>query len=343
MRIETHSVAPVGWDAYVASHAAATAYHSAAAVEIGRAAFGLKALFLVARGEHDRIVGILPLVEQSSLLFGRFLVSLPFVMYGGVLANDEDVASALAIHAGELGRQRGADHVELRHTRPMEGLAFPERLDKVSMVLGLPRSLDALAKQLGSKLRSQVRRAEREKPQVAWGGVELVPDFYRVFAMSMHALGTPVYPQRFFEVVCTALGGSAAVLVIRAYGSVQAAAIVVHHPDRIEVPWAAATATAKQSALNMRMYWELLCHAVSAGAQAFDFGRSSVDSGTYRFKAQWGARPMQLHWHYWLPEGAAVPHLNHSNLKYALAGRAWRLMPLRCANLLGPHIARHLP
>ena len=343
MPIEMTSAAPHDWDAYVAGHAAGTAYHSAAAVNIGRATFGLGTTFLAARGNGNQLEGILPLVEQSSFLFGRFLVSLPFVTYGGILADDDDIAVALAVRAGELAVQRKADHVELRHTAPVNGLSMAERLDKVSMVLPLPESEHALAKQLGSKLRSQVRRAERERPEIAWGGVELVTEFYQVFAAGMHALGTPVYPQRFFEVACNALEGLAAVLVIRVRGEVQASAIVVRHGKRIEVPWAVATVAAKQSALNMRMYWELLHYSVRAGADAFDFGRSSIDSGTYRFKAQWGALPLQLHWHYWLPGGATIPVLNQGNPKYALAVRAWRRLPLWCANALGPHIVRHLP
>jgi serine/alanine adding enzyme len=139
------------------------------------------------------------------------------------------------------------------------------------------------------------------------------------------------------------LSGLGAVLVIRVRGEAQAAAITVRHRRRIEVPWAATTPAAKPTALNMRMYWELLRSAIESGAESFDFGRSSVGSGTYRFKAQWGAVPRQLHWYYWLPAGATLPMLNHANPKYAMAAALWRRMPLWCANLLGPQIVRHLP
>src|SRR6185437_9126616 len=127
-----------GWDAYVGKHALATAYHRAAAVEVARRAFGLRTTFTCALDERSNIVGVLPLIEQSSKLFGRFLVSLPFVTYGGILADDPTVAAALIGNATELARQRRADHVELRHVEPLVGVDLPERLDKVSMVLALP-------------------------------------------------------------------------------------------------------------------------------------------------------------------------------------------------------------
>ncbi|HEU4591738.1 MAG TPA: FemAB family XrtA/PEP-CTERM system-associated protein [Steroidobacteraceae bacterium] len=342
MAVEVTPAPPPEWDKYVSGHPAATAYHRAAAVRIGADAFGLRTFFLAAHGQQG-LRGVLPLVEQSSLLFGRFLVSVPFFTYGGVLADDPAIALQLAQRAAQIARERRAAHVELRHSAPMPDLALPERLDKVSLVLQLPATAEELAKRLGSKLRSQVKRAEREAPEIVWGRRELIPEFYEVFASSMHELGTPVYPRRFFEVVCEAFADLLEVLVVRRAGVVEAAAITIRHGQRVEVPWGAATDAGKRASLNMRMYWEVLKRSVESGAGQFDFGRSTVDSGTYRFKTQWGAVPQQLHWHYCLAPGSALPQLNQSNPKYAKAAAIWRSMPLWCANLIGPRISRHLP
>lgn len=343
MRISITPTAPPGWDEFAGRHPQATAYHRAAAVDIGRRAFGLETFYLSASDSAGNLAGILPLVEQSSLLFGRFLSSVPFFTYGGILANDPQVAAALADAAGALGLKRRAKHVELRHSAPLEGLPLADRTDKVSMVLQLPADEAALSKQLGSKLRSQIKRAEREEPTIHWGGAELLADFYGVFARAMHDLGTPVYPRQFFDHTLAALQGSCDVLVIRVKERAEAAAILVRHADRIEVPWAACSPAGKRGALNMRMYWEMLKLCVARGAGAFDFGRSTVDSGTYKFKAQWGAQPLQLHWYYWLPAGAEIPRLNQSNPKYELASKVWRRLPLWSANLMGPWLVRNLP
>ena len=342
MRIDASPIAPRGWDDYVARHALATAYHRAQAVNIGARAFRLRTTFLTAY-DGETIVGLLPLVEQSSRLFGRYLVSLPFMTYGGIIANSHDVASGLAERAALEAQERRADHVELRHTIALPDLRWAGRLDKVSMILSLPDSEAALAKQLGAKLRSQIKRGEREKLELVWGGAELIPDFYRVFAPAMHALGTPVYPRKFFEVVFEALRDVSDILVVRMRGKPHAVAFLDKHGKTVEVPWAVASPEAKHASVNMRMYWELLTHAIQNGITAFDFGRSTVDSGTYRFKAQWGALPNQLHWHYWLPAGQPVPKLNQSNPKYARAAAIWSKMPLWVANLVGPHVIRNLP
>lgn len=342
MRIDSSPTAPSGWDDYVVRHPLATAYHRAQAVSIGATAFRLRTTYLTAFNDKT-VVGILPLVEQSSRLFGRYLVSLPFMTYGGVLADSSEVITALAERASLEAQARDADHVELRHTVAIPEIRLAERLDKVSMILPLPESESALSKQLGAKLRSQIKRGDREKLELVWGGSELIPDFYRVFAPAMHALGTPVYPRRFFEVVYDALRDVSEILIVKMQGKPHAVAFLVNHGATMEVPWAVASPEAKHASVNMRMYWELLTRSIQKGVAAFDFGRSTVDSGTYRFKAQWGAEPHQLHWHYWLPAGAEVPKLNQSNPKYARAAEIWRRMPLWCANTLGPYIIRNLP
>lgn len=343
MNIEITATPPADWDAYVGQHAERTAYHRAASVLVGPTCFGLRVHFLVARSPYGGIVGVLPLVAQSSVVFGSFLTSVPFFTYGGLLVDGPDAAAALIDAADGIRRASRARHVELRHTAPFPELGLQARMEKMSMVLPLPGDIEELNRALGAKLRSQIRRADREAPEILWGGAELLPLFHKVFRSAMHRLGTPVYPLRFFRQVAEALAASFSVLVVRHGNEVAAAAILVRHGNRMEVPWAAASDDAKKRSLNMRMYWELLVKSVAAGATEFDFGRSTEGSGTYRFKAQWGALPRQLYWHYCLPEGQPLPVLNQSNPKFALAVRAWTLMPEWLANALGPFIVRNLP
>jgi FemAB-related protein (PEP-CTERM system-associated) len=340
---EVLSAAPEGWDDYVLARQDGSAYHLADVVRVGTRAFGLKSYFLVARATDGRICGVLPLVEQTSVLFGRFLASVPFFNYGGALAEDAVALAALTSAAEQLARERRVQHVELRHEQPVPALSYATRLDKITMLLELPETVEKLSQKLGSKLRSQIKRAERENPQVQIGGRELLPQFYEVFRGAMHELGTPVYPLRFFEATFQAMPTRCTVVLISAAGAVQAASFLVRYRDRVEVPWAASTPLAKPMALNMRLYWEMLKHSVESGARQFDFGRSTRDSGTHRFKAQWGAQPVQLHWYYWLASGGELPRLNQDNPKYALAANVWRKLPRWLVNAAGPHIVKNLP
>lgn len=340
--IETTEFAPQDWAAFVTRSPNAAAYHDPRWLELFARVFSVKTYFVSARNAQGGLLGGLPLVLQSSLPFGRYMTSLPFVNYGGPLAQSGEVTSRLASAAAELAQTHRARHLELR-TFEADVLGWPQRIDKVTMILSLPDSAEALSKQLGAKLRSQIKRMDRESPRIRIGGVELVNDFYGVFAVNMRELGTPVYSRSFFREILTSFADEARIVVVERGAQPVAAGLVYQHRDCMEIPWAACLAEQKRVGANMRLYWECLKLAIERGARRFDFGRCTRDSGTFRFKKQWGAEPTQLYWHYWLAEGRNVPQMHHGNKRLGLAIRAWQKMPLAACNWLGPKIVRNLP
>ena len=335
---------PADWDAYVGEHAHASAFHAAAAVLVGQQAFRLPVHFITARDGDGRLRGVLPLVEQVLIPRTRCLVSLPFCTYGGPLADDDVALGSLLQAAEEVARQRRAARLVIRHVAEMPAIPYPAALDKVSMVLALPDTGEELARRFGSKLRSQIRRSDRAKPVSVVGHAGLLGDFYGVFCSVMRDLGTPVYPRRFFDAVLAALGDRASVLVLYLDRAPVSAAILVQWRDMIEVPWAATLHAVNPLAVNMRLYQELLHLAIDRGCTKFDFGRCTRGSGTYRFKAQWGAEPVQLYWRTHVPgaAGAATAVLDN-RAKFDAAVKLWSRLPLWMANAIGPYVSPRLP
>jgi hypothetical protein len=90
------------------------------------------------------------------------------------------------------------------------------------------------------------------------------------------------------------------------------------------------------------MYWHLLQRAIERGQQGFDFGRSSADSNTYRFKKQWGAKPEPAAWQYYVRSGNPGD-MRPENSKYARAVRVWQKLPVPLTRLIGPSIVRGIP
>jgi serine/alanine adding enzyme len=205
--------------------------------------------------------------------------------------------------------------------------------------------VEELSKRLGSKLRSQVKRAEREGFQCRTGNLALLDDFYSVFAENMRDLGTPVYPKRFFEAILRRFEEDCQLAVIESRGEPLAAAFLVFWRGGAEVPWASCRAKAKPLGANMKLYWELLSQAIGRGCRSFDFGRSTVNSGTYRFKQQWGAAPIPLHWYRWerhrREAGTSAGEAREGSFQLATA--IWQRLPLPIANTLGPLISGALP
>ena len=333
------------WDDYVASRPASAIYLASGWTLIAREVFGHEAFFVETRDSQGRLCGVLPFVRQKSLLFGDFATSIPFFNYGGALGNCEKIVGLMMEQARKHVSALGCSYLEFRDVAERRQGEWLTRTDKVSMILNLPESAAALSKAIGSKVRSQVKRSDREAASVRIGGRELLDDFYGVFCCNMRDLGTPVYAKRFFEAMLDRFPQQCALLVVDRGGAPAAAAFLVISKQRAEIPWAACRADAKPLGFNMRLYWEVLVAVLDRGCTVFDFGRSTVGSGTYAFKKQWGATPIQLRWHRWERRAARrepfVPAAESTAMRIATA--VWQRLPLRVANALGPLVSPHLP
>ena len=329
------------WDAFVQQQHDASLYHLSGWRSVCMEAFGHDCPYLAAwRG--GRIVAVLPLVRLQSRLFGHFMVSVPFFNNGGLLGSDAEARDALLAQAVALAQAKGCSHIELRERQPLPG--WPSRTDKISMLLALPDSAEQLWKKLGSKMRAQIKKAQSHGLQFQHGGAELLDDFYEVFCTNMRDLGTPVYGKDFFATILRQAPGQPRLFIGRTKeGQAVSASLVVQHNGTMEVPWASTLRSANVLSANMELYWQMLLYACSQGCKVFDFGRSSRESATYRFKKQWGAEPLELHWNYWLQGGGGLPRLSPDNPKYRLAIAAWQRMPLWATKLIGPKLVKYLP
>ncbi len=330
------------WDQYVLGCQNASGYHLSAWRRVIQEAFGHPTIYLMAKDEQGAIRGVLPLALLSSVIFGRFLVSLPFVNYGGLIADNDEAMTRLKEAAMRQAQLVKAAHIELRQQEPC-GIGWPLSQRKVSMRAQLPSLFDELWSGFSSKLRSQVRRAQKEGMTARVGGAECVEDFYRVFSRCMRDLGTPVYAKKFFDVMVKAFPKESRICVVSLDGVPLAAGFLYGFRHTLEIPWAASDKRYNRLSPNMLLYSSALQYACQQGFRLFDFGRSTPDSGTYRFKEQWGAKPRQLYWYYWLAGGQSIPELNPDNPKFKAAISVWQHLPLPVTNLIGPHIVKYLP
>jgi serine/alanine adding enzyme len=330
------------WDNYVDSNPAASNYHRYGWRDVVENSFGHHCYYLATREQSGSIVGVLPLVFMQSRLFGRFLVSQPFFNYGGLLCDTQEIGDDLLTEAGILRNELRAEHVELRHASLWQG-DLPTKQHKVSMKLNLASDAESQWQQFNAKLRNQVRKAEKSGLSAEVGGKELLKGFYTVFVRNMRDLGTPVYSQAFFAEVLDTFPEHTRIITVYLEGNAVASGLITWFHDSVEIPWASSIRDFNPLCPNNLLYWTALKFAIEKGFKEFDFGRSTPGEGTYRFKEQWGAKPVQMNWQYLLPDGASMPELNTKNPKFEMAIRVWQKMPLQLTRLLGPHIVKNIP
>jgi len=328
------------WDIFLQQHQA-SGYHQSAWFSLIKKTFGHETRIVVAEDEQGNILGGVPLTFFSSKLFGKFAISIPYVNYGGVVTRYFDIAQKLIDSAQDIRANENLSHIEIRTMQA--GLAKNSLDKKVSMVLALPVTNEDLEKNLGSKLRAQYKKAETYAPSVKFGKLELLDDFYNVFARNMRDLGTPVYSKTWFANILTEEKIKSTLIVVYMENKPVSTGFLVGSHDTLEIPWASTIQSANTKNANMWMYRQILSFAISEKYKFFDFGRSTLGAGTYKFKKQWGALAYAHHWYYVLPEGESKPELNPDNPKYKLVIFLWRLMPVWLTKIIGPRIIKHIP
>jgi len=369
------------WDKYVSAHPRATLYHLSGWQNVIAKTYGHKTYYLMAvkndsQAEtinpikptnptnsidpNNQVVGILPLVHLKHFLFSNSLISIPFFDMGGILADDEKTENALLKEAVDFGEKLKVDNIELRHIYPVKffeeesgayltgasdssnSLTYVTRSHKVRMLLELPESSEILMKSFKSKLRSQIKKPLKEGLISKIGGIELLNDFYKVFSINMRDLGSPAHSKALIKNVLEEFPGKAKIIMAYKESEPVACSVVVGFKDTLENPWASALREFSRLSPNMLLYWTMLEYASDNGYTFFDFGRSSPDEGTYRFKKQWGAKPNPLHWHYVYLKDVPADSETSEKSKFDKAIQYWQKLPVTVTKVIGPRIRKHI-
>ena len=315
--------------------------------------------------DSNRVVGILPLVHLKHFLFGNTVLSIPFFDMSGILAEDEEAEMTLLSEVINLGRKLKVKTIELRHAQPLaclshskqasiddpqnthlsfdlSALSYITKSHKVRMLLDLPESSNLLMKSFKSKLRSQIKKPIKEGLSAKIGGGELLDDFYKVFTVNMRDLGSPVHSKRLMRNVLLEFPDKSGVVMVYKDDLPIACSMIVGFRDTLENPWASSLREYSKMSPNMLLYWTMLKYACDNGYKYFDFGRSSPEEGTYRFKEQWGAKPQPLHWHSISLNGKPISEDTDEKSEFDKAIQYWQKLPVPVTKVIGPMIRKHI-
>ena len=328
------------WDAFVQAHPKATFFHRSGWARVIRRVFGHPCYFLYA--ERDgQIEGVLPLAEVKSRLFGHAVTSLPFAVYGGVAALNDEAAAALEAEAEAIARGQGAEHLEMRYLGAARHADWPRQdlyvtfrkeilPDEEANMLAIPRKQRAMVRKgIKNELRAEIDP-----------GVER---FFALYADNVHRHGTPAMPKRYFQALLDEFGPDAEVLTVTAPdGKPLSTVLTFYFRDEVLPYYAGDDEAARDLAANDFKYWELMRRACARGLKVFDYGRSKQGTGPYAFKKNWGFEPQPLSYEYRLFKRESIPQNNPNNPKYQLMIKAWRKLPIGVASWLGPFIVKNL-
>jgi len=332
---------PAAWDALVRASAGWSHFHLWGWKTVIERTHGHPCVYLAATGARGALAGVLPLVRVRSRLFGHYLVSMPFLNYGGPLGSPEAIR-ALTDEAVRMAEQGGVKLLELRSREPLP-VDLPVSHRKITVMLDLvPGDPDGVFARFPAKLRSQVRRPGKEGVVVKFGPDQVAP-FFAVFSRHMRDLGTPTQPRRLFEAIAAEFGDDAWFGCAYLGETPIACGAGFRFGAEFEMTWASALVAHNKLSPNMALYWAFIERAAREGLALFNFGRCTPGSGTHRFKQQWGGRDVPLHWYQRAAAGGDAHTPSPDDGAYRWGPKLWARLPLGVATALGPHIVRGIP
>ena len=326
------------WDEFVRAATDGTFYHLSAWRRLIQNELGHRAHYLCAE-QDGRMSGVLPLARVKSWLFGDVLISVPFLVYGGPIAADDESLRGLIDAARDLAHDLGVDYLELRNRAPLPGewhsndqnVTFRKTIsaDPEENLLAIPR-----------KQRAVIRKGIK-----AGLTAELDDDADRLYAALLPCkrnLGTPFFNHRWLQAIKNEFGSDAEITSVTHDNELVCSVMSFRFRNEILPYYGGGGDIARALKGNDFMYWAVMERACQDGVEIFDYGRSKVGSGAYRFKKHWGFEAEPLHYQCHLVRATSMPNISQTNPKFDLLVSAWRKLPLGVAGLVGPPLARRL-
>jgi len=187
------------WEGYIARHPKGTLFHTLVWRDAVQEAFGHQSRYLSAwRGEV--LVGVFPLMLVKSRLAGRILVSVPYGVYGGTLADDDDAHTALLEAAQQLAERLRCQWIDIRSIEP-QWPQLPTVRRYVTFRKQLPGDPALVLTELPRKARAAARHArDRHRLEAVFDDSQ-IDIVWSLYTKSMRRLASPNYPLRFFTLL----------------------------------------------------------------------------------------------------------------------------------------------
>jgi len=333
------------WDNFVNNHPDATPYHLSAWTTAVQNAYAFESFNLIAE-ENNQILGIFPISLLKIPFKNAELVALPYCDVGAPLATDSGVKKKLIDGALVVGKSNNVSFVDIRgeiatNILQSYGDTSQTNNNKVRMLLDLPGSAEELWTGFKSKLRSQVRKSEKNGLTFQFSN-DKIDDFYSVFSLNMRDLGSPVHSKNWFKEIIKQFADNAKLGLVYHKDKAIGAGIILQAGNKISIPWASTLREYNRLGPNMLLYWKFLEYAADNNCNTFDFGSSTPNEGTYRFKSQWGAKPSPLPWRKIFLKGTPANVTTKPSKKREQLAAIWQKLPLPIANVTGPYLRKYI-
>lgn len=329
------------WDDYVNANPDSCVFQTSKWRRVVESTYGHQPFYLMAK-QGSEVCGVLPLFLINSRLFGRVLATSPYASSGALCADSKEATHALLEKAITLAREHEVSYLELKSRSITEYDGLQYHTDYVNYYMPLDEPQILWCSRLKKNTRKSVKHSEKFGLTLEKGH-HLLDAFYKIMAVSMRRLGTPVHSKSFYHNILVSFGPRANMLVVKYKDVPISVELLIRYRQELVALSRGSLDEYYPLRPNNFLYWEMFKDACLSRATSVDLGRSLVGSGPAKFKESWGAEAKPLYYEYFLNRQKAIPRIHQGNPRYQLPRLVWKHMPLGFTKWLGPHLIKNIP
>ena len=303
--------------------------------------------------EDEDIFGVFPCVFVKSLIFGKRLISLPFVEYAGpLLKNDMDpsttksVLTRLLDYSDRLSKKLKADYTEIRQPTqllsPMlPSIGFKSLQRHITFRVDLTKEESKLWRDLNKKCRNSLRKAMKMGIKIEEIDLDGLEQYYDLYLGAQKRRGSPPHSFDFFRRVYNTFKPAGLLWMTLAMYNDKPIAGVMVFCFKDKLYWFGNVTNRKYASLNPTnlLLWHIIQRGIENNFRVFDLGQTrEEDRGVYHFKSGWGGSETNLEDFVLSSKNVELP--NPSQRKYVFLSRVWSMMPKALARRIGPKLIR---
>ncbi|MCE9556636.1 MAG: hypothetical protein K8T91_25080 [Planctomycetes bacterium] len=327
------------WDAFVHRHPGTIAWHLYDWSNVLRTYYGTT-FHPIAALEGDEIRAILPLYRVRTLRTGVSLVSIPYVVAGGIVADDEQAERLVLEESVRLSQSMGSPSIALKQYGHC--VAGDLRTDGgyYNQELSLSAGAAQVWKNLPVTLQESIESISETGLQLDYPSTD-VAAFHLALSRHQRAGGVPAPSRRWIELL---LGSKLyQMALLRSGGRVVAGTMLKVFRQTASFPY---TCVAQRGDVGVnwarRFYWEMIKRLSAEGFQIVHSGRIPNNGAVPAYRLGWGGERREYYYQYYGLQGKTESGSKRGRSR-AVVEAVWRRMPLTLANLLSPPLLRQYP
>jgi hypothetical protein len=328
------------WDEYVMANPAAIAWQSYGWSDVVRKHYDVD-FYPLAVFDGPSICGILPLYRMNGTSRKHELISVPYAVAGGLLADRPEAQDLLVEKAIELSKQYGSSRITLKQYKTQ--MRGDMRIDNnyYNRELSLTADRAELWTRISEQNREKVSDALKSNAVLAYPSTD-TGAFYKLLLDHHHRRGIPCVGKRWIEDLLAFQMYSIALL--KAGNTVVAGTMVKEFKDTISFPFTCLAGDNGTAVLPVyALYWKLIEHFAEKGKAIFHSGRIPTSDQADAYRLGWGGTKYPYYYQYIPNTGAKTEFAQRRGRKRILFEQGWKRLPRAVAGYLGPFVVKHFP